>query len=129
MSSNGESKSCCGCPRTAAYAVGIIGTFLIMAVLVRAMQNYTKPAPLTQARAEERLKNIKELREVNASTLHGYAWRDQSKGTVRLDIDHAKEIFLKEWQNPAAARSNMISRADKFYAPPPKAPEKPSAFE
>jgi hypothetical protein len=35
----------------------------------------------------------------------------------------------REWQNPAQARSNLIARVEKANYVPPKAPEKPSAFE
>jgi hypothetical protein len=36
----------------------------------------------------------------------------------------------QQWgQNPAAARSNLISRVEKANAPPPRQPEKPSQFE
>jgi hypothetical protein len=36
------------------------------------------------------------------------------------------EITLQEWQNPQAARSNLMARVEKATA---KAPEKPSQFE
>lgn len=127
--SNGKCDSCCDKARVAAYAIGIAGTFLIMTVLVRQMYINTQPAGLNQARAEERAKNLKELREVTGTTLHSYAWRDQAKGVVHLPIEDTLKIAAKEWQNPASARTNLIGRADKFYALPPKAPEKPSAFE
>jgi len=54
---------------------------------------------------------------------------NKDKGIVRLPIQRAVELTLQEWQNPAAARSNLISRVDKATAVPPKAPEKPNPFE
>jgi hypothetical protein len=39
------------------------------------------------------------------------------------------QITGREWQNPAAARSNLTVRVEKAAAPAPKAPEKPSIFE
>jgi hypothetical protein len=45
---------------------------------------------------------------------------------VRLRIEDAKNLVLREWQNPSAARSNLIARVEKAtYVPPPK----PSALE
>jgi len=48
---------------------------------------------------------------------------------VRLPIAEAKKLALRDWQNPAAARSNLIARVEKATAAPPKAPEKPNPFE
>jgi hypothetical protein len=111
------------------YAVGILGSFLIMAALVWAMRYYTRPAPLGEDRIAVRLKALGELRAQEAEELSTYAWLDQAKGIVRLPIAEATKIALREWQNPAAARSNLIARVEKATAAPPKAPEKPSPFE
>ena len=39
------------------------------------------------------------------------------------------QITAQEWQNPAAARSNLIARDEKATAPAPVAPAKPNPFE
>jgi len=101
---------------TLAYTVGILGSFLIVAALVWAMRHYSQPPALGQDRVE-------------AEELNTYGWLDQSKGIVRLPIAEARKLALVAWQNPAAARSNLIARVEKATAAPPKAPEKPSAFE
>ncbi len=112
-----------------AYVIGILGAFLIMAALVGALRHYTTPAPAGQGRAEERRKNLKELRAEETTLLTQYDWQDKAKDIVRLPIQRAMELTLQEWQNPAAARSNLIARALKAAAPAPKAPEKPNPFE
>jgi len=61
--------------------------------------------------------------------LNSYGWLDQSKGIVRLPISEAMKLALRDWQNPAAGRSNLIARVEKATALPPKTPEKPSQFE
>jgi hypothetical protein len=114
---------------TLAYAVGIIGSFLIVAALVWAMRHYTQPPPLGEDRVALRKKALAELRADEAEGLNTYGWLDQSKGLVRLPIAEAKKLALRDWQNPAAARSNLIARVEKATAVPPKAPEKPSPFE
>jgi len=112
-----------------AYIIGILGSFLIVAALVWAMQRYTQPAPLGEDRAATRAKALAELRGAETEALSTVAWIDQGKGLVRLRIQDAMELVKREWQNPAAARSNLIARVEKATAAPPKAPEKPSPFE
>ncbi|HTI97279.1 MAG TPA: hypothetical protein VL527_00140 [Dongiaceae bacterium] len=129
-----QTKSCCGSGkcwscRGALYGGVFLAALLIVGVLVWAMIHYTQPAPLTEDRVALRKKNLAELQAVNAEALNNYGWVDQSKGVVRLPIAVAMQIALAEWQNPAAARSNLIARVEKATALPPKAPEKPSPFE
>lgn len=125
-----KTDSCCAEKgRCTAYVLGILGTFLLMAGLVWLMRHYTQPPPIDQARNAERLKFYAEMKAANAEALNNYAWQDQAKGLVRLPVARAMELTLKEWQNPAAARSNLIARVEKATAPAPKAPEKPSEFE
>jgi hypothetical protein len=114
--------------KTASF-VGILGAFLVIGVLVYAMKYYTRPAPLNQARVEERKKALGEIRDADAKALTSYEMLDAGKGIVRLKIDRAMALTLEEYKNPAAARSNLIARADKAAAAPPKAPEQPSVFE
>ena len=120
--------SCCNKTKIAVYAVAILGSFLIMAALVKMMQNKTS-ATIGAGRAEERRKNLITVRAESEQALKNYAWQDQGKGLVRLPVERAMEVALQEWQNPQAARSNLIVRVEKAAAPAPKAPEKPSPFE
>ena len=116
-------------PAWPAYIVAALGTFLIMAGLVWITIQYTRPAPLNTARINERYDNLKKLRAEEAKTLNEYDWQDQAKGFVRLPITNAMELIVREYQNPAAARSNLIARVEKATAAPPKAPEKPNQYE
>lgn len=117
--------------RTAlAYVVAILGCFLIVGGLVWAMHHYIQPQPLGEDRAAFRARTLMELRAAEADALEHPGWIDPAKGIVRLPIATAMNMVLEEWgQNPAAARSNLISRVEKATALPPKAPEKPSPFE
>ncbi len=112
-----------------AYAFGILGSLLIVAALVWAMQRYTQPPPLGEDRVAVRKKALADLRAAEASELENYGWVDQSKGVVRLPIAEAMELALRDWQNPAAARSNLIARVEKATFVPPPPPPKPSQFE
>jgi uncharacterized protein YdaU (DUF1376 family) len=113
-----------------AYGLAVLGAFLIVAGLVWAMRHYTASPPLNAGRAAERAKALVELRAAEAEALSTTAWLDKPKGLVRLRIEDAMRLVEEQWgQNPAAARSNLITRVEKATAPPPRAPEKPSAFE
>src|SRR5262249_12945631 len=123
QSMNGEAKD-----RTSlAYLVAVLGAFLIVAGLVWAMHRYTQPPPLGQNRAAERAKALAELRAAEKETLDTMAWINQSNGIVRLRLEDAMNVVLREWQNPAAARSNLLARTAKAYPPPPPPPK--SAYE
>ena len=112
-----------------AYLAGILGSLLIVAALVWAMQRYTHPAPLGEDRVAQRRKALADLRAAEATELENYGWVDQAKAVVRLPITEAMKLALRDWQNPAAARSNLIARVEKATAVPPPAPAKPSPFE
>jgi hypothetical protein len=112
-----------------AYLAGIVGALLIVAALVWAMQRYTQPPPLGEDRIAVRKKALADLRAAEASELESYGWVDQTKGVVRLPINEAMKLALREWQNPAAARSNLVARVEKATAVPPAVPAKPSPFE
>src|SRR3974377_2417943 len=87
------------------YVVAILGAFLIVAALVRAMIHYTQPPALGEERAAFRAKNLAELRAAEAEALEHPAWVDQGKGFVRLPIEVAMKLVERDWgQDPAAAR-------------------------
>jgi hypothetical protein len=110
-----------------AYLAGIVGALLIVGALSWAMYNYMQPEPLGKNRAEERAKALAELQAAENDALHNVGWVDQTKGLVRLRIEDAMQMVERDWQNPPAARSNLIARAEKANPPPP--PPAPSALE
>jgi hypothetical protein len=112
-----------------AYLIGILGSLLIVAALVWAMQRYTQPPPLGEERIALRKKALTDLRAAEANELESYGWVDQAKGVTRLPVAEAMKLALRDWQNPATARSNLIARVEKATAAPPAAPAKPSPFE
>ena len=123
---NGNNSSCV---TKAVYFVTILGVFLIMYGLVRIMIHYTRPAPVGVERVALRLKNMADYKAATAEAINNYGWVDPVKGIVRLPMDRAMELTVREWQNPAAARSNLIERVTKATALPPKPPEKPNVYE
>lgn len=120
--------SCCNKTKVAVYVIAILGSFLILAALVKIMQTKTSDS-IVASRNEERRKNLVALQAEATQASKNYGWQDQGKGIIRLPINRAMEVALQEWQDPKTARSNLIARVDKATAPAPKAPEQPSEFE
>lgn len=111
--------------KVAINAIAALGMLLILAVLIWIMYHVAAPPAIDQARWAERKRNLAELNAQNLDLLDNYGWMDQAKGVVRLPIERAMALTIKEWQNPAVARSNMMVRAD-FAAPPAAATNAPA---
>jgi hypothetical protein len=122
-------ESTCQKTRIAANVVAVLGAFLVVAVLVAFMRNYTATPSLSEDRAAERMKILADFKAANAPLLEKYDWQDEAKGIVHVPVARAKELVLEEWKNPATAHSNLMERAAKAFALPPKQPEKKSEFE
>jgi hypothetical protein len=97
-----------------------LGAFLVVALLVLAMKHYTRPAPLNAGRAEERKKALAEVHEAGVKTLNTAEVVDPAKGFIRVKIETAMDLTVKEYQNPSSFRTNLVARAEKLAAPPPK---------
>jgi len=112
------------------YFVATLGALLIVAGLACFLYTRTRPTPLNQARIAERIKNLHEITAAGTDALNNFGWQDQTKGLVRLPITNAMELIVREWQNPAVGRSNLLARLDKANPPPPPAaPPTPTKFE
>lgn len=122
-----DESSCCSerCKTTAVYFIGLCGSFLLVAGLAWMMNYYTQPMPVGLGKAKERRDNLKAHQAENAEALSSLA-KDPTKDVVRLPINAAMEITVREWKNPAAARASLITRMEKATAKPP---EKKSEFE
>lgn len=116
-------------PKPLPLLAGLAGLLVVVA-LVQAMKHYTAPPPLNQARAAERHAALKEVRESSQASLSSPAVTDAAKGFFRVRIEQAMDQTVAEYaKDPAGARTNLITRANKLAEPPPKEPEKPSVFE
>ena len=103
------------------YLIAIVGVCLVMTVLVLAMKRYTAAPQLDQARVKERLKASQEVKAAAELELNNYARLDATKGLYRLKIGQAMNLTEQMYRSPQAARTNLISRAEKanFVPPPP----------
>jgi len=112
-----------------AAALGFIIACLIVGALILAMKHATHPPAIDADAAAVRVKALAELRVAESNALNNPGWIDQNRGLVRLPISLAMQITQSEWQNPGAARSNLIARIEKAAAPAPPAPAKANPFE
>lgn len=116
--------------RSLTIIVAVVGASLIFAALVWQTKKYTRPdTAVDEARKVERAKARAELTAAEAEALSTPAWIDQNKGLVRLPIADAMKLAERQWQNPAQARAELISRVEKATELPPPPPEQPSPFE
>jgi Fe2+ transport system protein B len=124
-----NSETCCQKTRTGAYVIGILGTFLVMALLIWLMRTYTSVPSLAETTAANRMQIMAEFKAANSPLLEKYHWQDESHGIVRIPVEAAKELVLSEWKDPAAGRSNLLARAAKAFAPAPKVLPKPNKYD
>ncbi len=97
-----------------------------VALLVGWLVQRNQPPSLDAARAEVRRGTLATLRAGNEQARATYALIDPPRGTWRLPVGRATELALQFSQNPAAGRSNLLSRLERATAPPP---EKPNPYE
>ena len=108
-----------------AYLIAIVGALLIVGIFALVVHKYLTPEPLGANRADERAKALAEVQAADKDALENVGWVDQTKGLVRLRIEDTMKMVEREWQNPAAARSNLIARVEKANPPPPPPPTSP----
>ena len=66
--------------RAGAVIVAALGTFLVVALLVRLMQWNTASPSALEVRAAERLRILDDFKAANEPLLNKYDWQDQAKG-------------------------------------------------
>jgi hypothetical protein len=118
----------CECDKavTAAWFVGIAGTFLLVGGLAWWVFQRTQPPGVDTARATLRYNNLAEIRGAEHTVLTTAAVIDKDKGIYRIPVTNAVELALRLWKDPLAGRANLLERVAKATAKPP---EKPSEYE
>ena len=113
--------------RTVVFVIFITAAFFAMPWWIH--RHKADAQPPGYARAEERAAALENVKTNGAAIFSTYDWLNKNEGIVRIPIERAKELAVQEWQNPAAARKEMLARAAKAFAPPPKQPEKVNPYE
>jgi hypothetical protein len=102
--------------------------FLFVALTIMVKLSVSVPA-IDADRAALRSRALADSRAAEATALTTAGWIDQNRNIVRLPIETALQLSETAAKNPAAARAELIARAEKAAAPLPKTTPKPSAFE
>jgi hypothetical protein len=111
------------------YGVNFVGAcFLFVALVVVVKFSVSVPA-IDADRAAVRSKALAEIRAAEATALTKPGWIDQDRGIVRLPIETAMRLAESAAKDPAAARADLIARAEKAAAPLPKKAAAPNPFE
>jgi len=115
--------------RTVVFVICITAAFLAIPWLIHREARKMKTQPIGYERADERAAALENVKTNGVATLESYGWRNKDQGIVHIPIERAKELFVQESENPAAIRKEMLARATKAFAPPPKQPEKKNEYE
>ena len=110
-------------------AIAFIAGSVIFSVLVVAMKFLVNVPAIDADSAALRTKALFEIRTNEMASLNNVGWADQPRNIVRLPIQTAMQMTERNWQNPAAARADLIAREEKAGAPAPKVAPKPNPFE
>jgi hypothetical protein len=106
----------------------VVACFLFVALA--AVVKFSIAVPTIDAdRAALISKALANIRATEAKSLSTPDWIDQDHNIVRLPIETALQLSANAGKNPAAARADLMARAEKAAAPAPKTVPKPSAFE
>jgi hypothetical protein len=111
------------------YGINFIAACLVFVALVVLMKLAVHAPAINADRAAVRAKALAEIRAAEATALATPGWVDQDRGIVRLPIATAMQLSESAAKDPAAARADLIARAEKAAAQLPKTAPKPSAFE
>lgn len=115
--------------RGTAAGIGFIIAGAIFAALSTGMKVGHAVPMIDADRAAVRAKALADMRAAEETALNTPAVIDAAHGTVRLPIETAMQMAAQAWQNPAAARADLESRAENAAKELPKAPPKPNPFE
>jgi hypothetical protein len=110
--------------RASGAAVGFLAAVVLFAAIAVTAKYSINPPAIDADRSAERSKALAEIRTAEEKSLTTSAVIDGQRGIVRLPIEDAIKFAAQKWQDPAQARADLISRAEKAAAP-----VKPVSFE
>jgi hypothetical protein len=104
------------------WHIGVIffAACLLFAALAAVVKFSSPPPRIDADRAAVISQALFEIRTNEAASLNNAGWADQPRGIVRLPIETAMQMTGRNWQNPSAARADLIARAEKAAVPAPK---------
>lgn len=110
-------------------AIAFIAGGAIFAVLVVAVKLFINIPAVDADRGAAISKALFDIRTNEVASLNNIGWADKPRSIVRLPIGTAIQMTERNWQNPAAARADLIAREEKASLPAPKVAPKTNAAE
>jgi hypothetical protein len=90
--------------------LGVVLLFAIFGLFVWAVMGMMPRGDnYEQKRATARFEKLKTVRDEANKALHGYAWVDKAKGTVRVPIERAMELTVADLSQKKPAPANPIA--------------------
>lgn len=90
-------------PPTALIGVAVLGALLLILLAIIALIEYAGFAMRDEVDAKVLTRPSPELaalRALEARRLSRYQWVDRKKGIVRIPVDRALELTLRDWSRP-----------------------------
>jgi len=84
--------------------LGAIGTILLFGVIVWYLYYTTSKGPVTEDIVAQRMETLAEVNATQKELISTYAWVDKENGVVRIPIEHAMDLTIKELKEPKGRR-------------------------
>ena len=100
--SNSHSSSSAIQPSTAVFVwatLGAIGTILLVGVLVWLFYFYSSKGPVTEDIVAQRKATLAEVQAKQQQLISEYVWVDKENDVVRIPIEQAMKLTIKDLQN------------------------------
>ena len=105
--------------RASGAAIGFVIAFVIFIALI-AIVKFSVSVPAIDADRDTVIsKALYGIRTNEVGSLNNAGWVDEKRGIVRLPIETAMQMAEREWKNPAQARADLTTRAEKAAVPAP----------
>lgn len=76
--------------------LGILGAIFLFAIILLIAYLPTRPMPVDQVQIEERRATLAEVEADQHRRAHTYGWIDEPNGIVRIPIERAVELTVRE---------------------------------
>lgn len=92
--------------------VFFVAVLLVVLVAVDSLVTVTFQAAYEEKVYSTENPALRELRAAEAAKLSDYAWADQEARTVRLPVDEALELTLRDWPARVAAAAAAVAEEE-----------------
>jgi hypothetical protein len=86
----------------------VLGFVLVAALALIVRKSLDEPAVADQKVVQGRLEKLHQLRKEEHETVTSYSWVDKSAGVVRIPVEQAVALTVKELQGKNVQKSSML---------------------